>query len=65
MTLFVRHCEGQRPEAISQLRLLRRRNDDLAVTPSLCHCERSEAVSYSHEAKGKEDCFGNEYTTSQ
>jgi len=26
------HCEGQRPEAISQLRLLRRRHDDLAVT---------------------------------
>jgi hypothetical protein len=25
MTLFVRHCEGQRPEAISQLRLLRKR----------------------------------------
>jgi hypothetical protein len=24
MTLFVGHCEGQRPEAISQLRLLRR-----------------------------------------
>jgi hypothetical protein len=32
MTLFVRHCEGQRPEAISQLRLLRRRYYDLAGT---------------------------------
>jgi hypothetical protein len=39
MTLFVRHCEGQRPEAISQLRLLRKRKDDLAVTLLTGHSE--------------------------
>jgi hypothetical protein len=50
MTLFVRHCEGQRPEAISQLRLLRRRNDDLAGTTLIGHpkpfsCSHSEPRS--------------------
>ena len=45
MTLLVRHCEGQRPEAISQLRLLRRRNDDLAGTTLIGH---PEPFSFSH-----------------
>ena len=34
LALVVGHCEGRRPEAISQLRLLRRRKYDLAGTPS-------------------------------
>ena len=35
------------------LRLLRRRNDELAVTTFVCHCEErsDEAVSYSHRAR--------------
>jgi hypothetical protein len=69
MTLFVRHCEGQRPEAISQLRLLRRRNDDLAVTLLTGHSEpQSGEESLRLLCKRKDELAGKEKdntTTSQ
>ena len=65
MTLFVRHCEGQRPEAISQLRLLRKRDNKLAMT-SLGDGKRDCFTRRTNEArsdKEKRDYFAEETTS--
>uniref|UniRef100_A0A7V4DE72 Uncharacterized protein n=1 Tax=Candidatus Caldatribacterium californiense TaxID=1454726 RepID=A0A7V4DE72_9BACT len=62
---LVRHCEGRSPEAISSLRLLRKRKDELAMT-SLGDGKRDCFARRKSEArndKEKRDYFAEETTS--